>query len=197
MKVAAAKSAALERIAPEIAECRVCRGGKIGLPVPGEGNPDAEVVFIGEAPGKTEATTGRPFVGRAGSVLRSFVKDVGLKDKDIFITSPVKYLPIAGTPTPAEVAHGRMHLSKQLEVIQPTIIVLLGRIACLALLQKKVTVSKEHGTVFERDGRMYFITYHPAALLHASKVAEPMKNDFKKLKMLLRRRQNNDEKIAR
>src|SRR5439155_10892820 len=112
------KQEALDEIAREIEACQVCKEGKIGKAVPGEGNPDADIVFMGEAPGKTEAKTGRPFIGRSGQLLRSMIRDVlGLDDlKDVYITSPVKYLPEKVTPTPAEIAHGKTHLDKQLAI---------------------------------------------------------------------------------
>ncbi|HSX40464.1 MAG TPA: uracil-DNA glycosylase, partial [Candidatus Saccharimonadales bacterium] len=97
------KQKALDKITSEIENCKICKVGKSGKAVPGEGNPDADIVFLGEAPGKTEALTGRPFVGRSGKLLRSLIKEAGLKEEDIYITSPVKYLPDRGTPTPADI----------------------------------------------------------------------------------------------
>ena len=79
------KQAALRKIAREIEHCDECKKDKIGMAVPGEGNPDADIVFIGEAPGKTESTTGRPFVGRSGKLLRTLINEVGLKEENIFI----------------------------------------------------------------------------------------------------------------
>src|SRR6185437_4966846 len=159
------KQKALDEIAKEIENCKICKIGKNGKAVPGEGNPDADVVFIGEAPGKQEAATGRPFIGRSGQLLRKLIRGIGLDDeKDVYITSPVKYLPDRGTPTSQDIAHGRIHLMKQFAVIQPKIVVLLGRVAAEGVLQKKVFVSKEHGEVIdERDGIKYFLTIHPAA----------------------------------
>jgi DNA polymerase len=180
------KQAALEAIAEEIAQCRSCRRNKVGKPVPGEGNPDADIVFIGEAPGKQEAASGRPFVGRAGKLLRSMIRKAGLKEEDVYITSPVKYLPKHVTPTPAEVAHGRKHLMQQFEVIQPKIVVLLGRVAALAVLKKNISVAKERGTLIEQDGRKYFIVYHPAAILYSRRLETDLEKDFRALKKMVR-----------
>lgn len=181
------KQAALDAIAAEIASCKICQKDKVGLPVPGEGNPDADVVFIGEAPGKQEAASGRPFIGRSGKLLRKLITEVvGLKEEDVYITSPVKYLPVHVTPTPEEVAHGRTHLMKQFDVIEPKIIVLLGRVACLAVLEQNVTVAKLHGTTIEKDGLTYLVAYHPAAALYSNAALEPLTNDFKNLKKLLK-----------
>src|SRR5258708_9896105 len=117
------KQQALDTIAREIEDCAVCRDGKSGKAVPGEGNPDADIVFIGEAPGKTEAATGRPFVGRSGQLLRSLIREIGLREEDVYITSPVKYLPDRGTPTLADIRHGQEHFSNQLAVINPKVLV--------------------------------------------------------------------------
>jgi len=179
------KQQALEVVTKEIKRCRICKKDTIGKAVPGEGNADADIVFLGEAPGKKEAVEGRPFIGPAGKVLRGLIKEAGIKDKDVFITSPVKRLPKHVTPTPEEVAHGRTHLLKQVEVIQPKIIVLMGRIATLAMLQKNVSVAKEHGKIIEQDGRKYLITYHPAAPLYSPKVRVELEKDFKMLKQLV------------
>jgi DNA polymerase len=179
------KQIALDKIAKEIANCKICKKDKIGLPVPGEGSPNAKVVFIGEAPGKEEAKTGRPFIGRSGKLLRTLIAEAGLKEKDVYITSPVKYLPKYITPTPEDVAHGRIHLFKQLEIIDPKIIVLLGRVAALAVLEQDISVAKEHGKIIKKDGKQYLITYHPAAPLYSPKLRTEIMKDFKKLKKLL------------
>lgn len=179
------KQEALNKVARQIENCKICKKGKIGKAVPGEGNADADIVFLGEAPGKNEAETGRPFVGRAGKVLRGLIKDSGLTDDQVYITSPVKYLPKYVTPTPEDVAHGKVHLDKQLEIINPKIIVLMGRIAALAMLGRNISVAKEHGTILEQGGGKYLLTYHPAAPLYSPKVRAELVKDFKLLKKLI------------
>ncbi len=180
------KQKALDEIAQEIESCKVCKVGKSGMAVPGEGDPDADIVFIGEAPGKTEAKTGRPFIGRSGQLLRSLIREVGLLEEDVFITSPVKYLPDRGTPTSEDIAHGRMHLMKQFAVIRPKFVVLLGRVAAEGVLERKVAVATEHGNVIEEQDRMkYFLTYHPAAAVRFAKFCPVIKDDFAKLKRFL------------
>jgi uracil-DNA glycosylase family 4 len=181
------KQEALDEISKEIEQCAICKEGKIGVAVSGEGNPDADVVFIGEAPGKTEAKTGRPFVGRSGQLLRSLIRDVlGLDDeKDVYITSPVKYLPERGTPTPADIAHGKTHLDKQLAIINPKIIVLMGSVAAQGVLNEKIAVKSEHGKMIERGGKKYFITVHPAAGLRFPPLRETFQEDFQKLREIL------------
>jgi len=179
------KQKELDKIAREIESCKVCKVGKSGKAVPGEGNPDASVVFIGEAPGRQEAASGRPFIGRSGQLLRSLICEVGLKEEDVFITSPVKYLPDRGTPTPSDIAHGRLHLELQLNIIQPKLIVLLGNVAVQGVLGKKIPVKKDHGKIIEQDGRLYLITLHPAAALRFPPLKELIKEDFEKLKQII------------
>lgn len=173
------KQAALDAIATEILHCRACRRHKTGLPVPGEGNPDAEILFIGEAPGKEEAKTGRPFVGRSGKLLRRLIRETGFAEDEVFITSPVKYLPKHVTPTRAEINHARIHLQKQLEIINPRIIVLLGRVACEAMMGPEVNYASLRGTAIERDDLLYFVTYHPAAALYSQKLLPVLESQFK------------------
>ncbi len=178
------KQKALDNIAKEIEDCEICKIGKNGKAVPGEGNPAADIAFIGEAPGKQEAVSGKPFIGRSGKLLRGLIREIGLKEEDVYITSPVKYLPDRGTPTSEDIAHGRIHLMKQFAVIQPKVVVLLGRVAAEGVLQKKVAVSKEHGEVIEEKNDIkYFLTYHPAAALRfPNKFKQFLQEDFKKVK---------------
>jgi uracil-DNA glycosylase len=179
------KEEKLKLIAEAIEACEICKVGKSGKAVPGEGNPDADIVFIGEAPGKQEALSGRPFIGRSGKFLRSQIQEIGLKEADIYITSPVKYLPDRGTPTPADIAHGRIHLMKQFDVIEPKIIVLMGNTAAQGVLEEKVPVMSRHGTTLEKDGKKYFLTLHPAAAIRFLKFRKIFQEDFQKLKQLL------------
>lgn len=180
------KQKALDKIAHEIEICKICKVGKNGKAVPGEGNPDAAIVFIGEAPGKQEAMIGRPFIGRSGQLLRGLIREIGLREDDVYITSPVKYLPDRGTPTSEDIAHGRIHLMKQFAVIQPKFVVLLGRVAAEGVLEMKIAVSKEHGQVIsEQNGIKYYVTYHPAAALRFPHKFKPLlQQDFRKLQKL-------------
>lgn len=179
------KTKALHIIAQEIEKCPLCKKDSQGNAVPGEGDPEAKIVFIGEAPGRTEAETGRPFVGRSGKLLRHLIREVGLTEEGVYITSPVKRLPNRGTPTDAQIAHGRKHLNQQLEVINPEMIVLLGSIAAYAVLEEKFPVLKRHGDIIEKDNRKYFLTLHPAAAIRFQKFKTLLTADFKKLKKLV------------
>ncbi len=180
------KGKMLQNIAEEIARCSLCKKGGTGKVVPGEGNPDARVVFIGEAPGREEAKTGRPFIGRSGKFLRQMIKEAGLDENEVFITSPVHYLPLRGTPAKDSIIHGREHLFKQLSIIGPEIGVLLGNTACLALLDKKVEITRVHGKRVQQDGRTYLITFHPAYAMRFPEGKKQFIRDFKKLKRMLR-----------
>lgn len=180
------KNTELKKITREIESCKICKIEKSGKAVPGEGNRCAKIVFVGEAPGKQEALTGRPFVGRSGKLLRTLIREIGLKEEDVYITSPVKYLLNCGTPTKSDIQHGRIHLLKQLSVINPKIIVLLGRVACQALLEEPISVTKEHGKIIDKDNKKYFITFHPSAALRFQKIKSLFLEDFQKLKLITR-----------
>ncbi len=182
------KQKQLEAIAIEIKSCVECKVNKTGLAVPGEGSCEAQVVFIGEAPGKEEAKTGRPFVGRSGKVLRALIAALGYKEQDVYITSPVKYLPVHVTPTEEEIDHGRIHLDAQLSIINPKVVVMLGRVAGVALLKRSFSIGRDHGTFIEENGRTYFLTYHPAAPLYSPSVKVELVKDFNKLKKFLKKK---------
>ncbi len=181
------KAEALRNIADEIARCPQCKKGGTGKAVPGEGDPDARVIFVGEAPGKEEAKSGRPFIGRSGNFLRQMIREIGLAEENVFITSPVHYLPLRGTPSKESILHGREHLFNQIEIIEPKIIVLLGNTACLAILGRKVEIAKDHGTIIEQDGRLHLLTFHPAYALRFPEGKKQFLQDFQKLKRLLYR----------
>ena len=146
--------------------------------MPGEGSANAKIVFLGEAPGRTEAATGRPFVGRSGILLRSMIRSLGLKESNVFITSPVKYLPDGGTPTQKQIVHGRTHLYKQLDIINPKIIVLLGKTAVTVMLDRSSAILQEHGSIISDNGQTYIITLHPAAIIRFPKYKHLMNADF-------------------
>lgn len=191
------KQELLEKEAVKIKNCRQCKIAKIGKAVPGEGNPNAKVVFIGEAPGKTESQTGRPFVGRSGKYLRQLIGQIGLSEDEVFITSPVKYLPAttrslvgrggpkSGTPSKSEISHGTTHLIKQLKIINPKLIVLLGNVAYKALIDQSATINKYHGQIIKKEGKKYFPTFHPAAAIRFQKIKNLISQDFAALQSII------------
>lgn len=180
------KQTELNRVAQEIERCPICSKAGQGKLVPGAGSADAELVFVGEAPGKNEVLTGQPFVGRAGKVLDQLIESIHLERADVFITSAVKYLPKNYiTPKPFDIEHGRTHLFKQLGIIQPKVVVLLGNIASQAVLHQKFSIAQDHGKLIRKNNLIYFLSYHPAAPLYSPKLRELISKDFKKLKKYL------------
>lgn len=174
----------LAKIAEEIENCKICQKDSIGKAVPGEGNPNADVALIGEAPGRKESETGRPFVGRSGQFLRSTLEEIGIKPEDIYITSPVKFLPRRGTPSKEQIQHGKVHFDKQMEVIDPRVMVLMGKVAIYGVLGDEIPILKRHGEVIEKDGKRYLITIHPAAAIRFKKFRSVFTGDLLKLKNL-------------
>lgn len=153
--------------------------------MPGEGNPNARVMFVGEAPGREESLTGRPFVGRSGKFLTELLSLIGIKREDVYITSPVKYFPGARAPTDAEISHGRTHLRKQIDIIGPKLIILLGNVASKGVLGKSFMVGQWHGKTKRENGRDHFFTFHPSAALRFPKIRKLIYQDFKKLAGLI------------
>ena len=143
------------------------------MPVPGEGNINSLVMFIGEAPGRKEAESGHPFIGRAGKLLTELLAGIKIKRSDVYITSPVKYYPGRRTPKISEIKHGAIHLLAQIKIIQPKVIVLLGKTAHKALVADAM-IAKIHGKKFKKEGMVYFSTYHPAAALRFPKFKKVM-----------------------
>ncbi|TFG33082.1 uracil-DNA glycosylase [Candidatus Thorarchaeota archaeon] len=150
--------------------------------VSGEGPLDATLFFIGEAPGAQEDETGRPFVGRSGKLLASMIEEIGLSRDEVFITSVLKSRPPNNRlPLSSEIEACRPYVEKQIEIINPRIIVLLGNVAISSMIGPW-KVSESHGHFFEANDRSYFMTYHPAAALRFPSVKEHMKQDFSILK---------------
>ncbi len=133
----------------------------------GDGNPKAGILFIGEAPGEQEDLSGKPFVGRGGQLLDDMLSLIDLqRDKHFFIANMVKCRPPANRdPSPQEQAACMGHLQAQIAILQPKIMVCLGRIAAQKLLGKQFKITQDHGKWFEVDGRPTMALYHPAFLL--------------------------------
>ena len=154
--------------------------------VPGEGNPDAEVVFVGEAPGAREDAAGRPFVGSAGRLLDELLAEAGMERGDVFITNVVKARPPKNRdPRPDEVRHHLPWLIAQLDVIAPKVVVPLGRHA-MGRFVDGVTITEAHGRAFERDGRTIVPWFHPAAALHNQGLRATLHEDARALAETLR-----------
>ena len=155
----------------------------------GEGNPESEVVFIGEAPGFNEDQQRRPFVGRAGQLLRQCIRDIKWKEADVYITNIVKRRPPENRdPSPEEINAYKPYLTRQLKIINPKIIVALGRFSMNYFLPE-AKISRDHGKIFRFDGSTSLTTsvfllypiYHPAAALRSTQMKEEFEKNFKKL----------------
>ncbi len=152
----------------------------------GEGDPTSRVVFIGEGPGEEEDKQGRPFVGRAGQLLNLMMKAAGLNREDVFITNIVKCRPPKNRePEKDEIIACAPLLQKQLTIINPEIIVTLGKPAITALSGEKVAITKIRGRIMLINGRKVLPTYHPAFLLRNPVKKREAWEDFKTLKRLL------------
>ncbi len=184
------KKEALEKIAKEVAKCQACSLYKAATkPVPGAGNPQAEVVFIGEAPGYHEDQRGIPFCGRAGKLLDKLMVRADLKREEVFICNILRHRPPNNRdPKPEEVAACQPFLDRQLAVIEPRVIVTLGRFAMNKFLSE-AKISQMHGQprFVDYQSREYVIfpMYHPAASLRNGNIKEAEEKDFDKLGQFL------------
>lgn len=144
----------------------------------GDGNPDAELVFIGEAPGKNEDLQGKPFVGAAGKFLNEMLEMIDLKREDVYITNIVKYRPPNNRdPLPDEKQAFLPYLESQLEVIQPSLVVTLGRHSLNCFLPD-LQISQCHGQPKRYKGRIYLPLFHPAAALYNGAMRQTLIDDF-------------------
>ena len=163
------KAATLEELAVMIDACRRCGLGATRLhSVPGEGNPNADFVCVGEAPGATEDETGRPFVGRAGQLLNDILKAIGLPREEVYIVNVLKSRPPGNRdPEPAEVVACSPYLHRQLDLLAPKVILALGKPAATTLLglPRTTSLGELRGKVHRYRGIPLVVTYHPAALL--------------------------------
>jgi uracil-DNA glycosylase len=173
----AERRSALEAIAVEVRVCTNCRLHETRTrSVPGEGNADTEVVFVGEGPGFNEDREGRPFVGRAGALLVKLLASIGWRREDVFITNVVKCRPPENRdPLPDEIAACAPFLRRQLQVLDPAVVVTLGRYS-MGRFMPGARISSAHGTVRPIDpetgasNALAFAMYHPAAALRSSAV---------------------------
>ncbi|HLQ49245.1 MAG TPA: uracil-DNA glycosylase [Candidatus Dormibacteraeota bacterium] len=176
--------AALEEVASDVRSCTRCRLHETRTrAVPGEGNPDTEVVFVGEGPGQNEDRQGRPFVGRAGDLLVKFLATLRWRRDEVFITNIVKCRPPDNRdPEPDEIAACAPYLQRQLEILDPALIVTLGRHS-LGRFMPGSRISQAHGTVRPVDAStgassaLVFAMYHPAAALRTPDIERTSYDD--------------------
>jgi len=177
---------ALSELYEEIALCRQCEIAKYRTKVvPGEGAEDADIMFIGEAPGWHEDQQGRPFVGPAGLYLDELLASINLGREQVYIANVIKCRPPTNRdPLPSEIHNCRKWLDRQIELICPRMIVTLGRYS-MAMFFSGKSISKIHGTAQKRDNVIYYAMYHPAAALHQQRLRQVIEADMLKIPSLL------------
>ena len=185
----AAKLTTLDEIAAVVASCRRCPLYATATnPVPGDGNPDADFMIVGEAPGANEDEQGKPFVGQAGQLLTKIIGAIDLKREDVFIANVLKHRPPGNrNPMPDEVVACSPYLVRQIELIRPKVILALGTFAAQTLLETKLTIGKLRGQIHRYYGVPLIVTYHPAALLRNPAWKRPTWEDVQLARRILDR----------
>jgi DNA polymerase len=174
----------IEEVAREASTCTRCRlsSGRTQV-VFGVGNPAADLMFIGEAPGFHEDKQGEPFVGAAGQLLTTLLGEIGLRREDVMIVNVIKCRPPGNRdPLPDEIEACTPYLREQIRLVDPRIIVTLGNFATRFILDRPIGISRVRGQRFNIDGRVVIPTFHPAAILHggrASNAMAQMEDDFR------------------
>ena len=177
----------LDQFCSEIKECQKCSLGKSRKNfVFGAGSPNADLMLIGEAPGADEDLQGIPFVGKAGQLLTKIVEAIGLKREEVYIANILKCRPPQNRdPQPEEVAQCLPYLNRQIEIIKPKVILLLGRVAATTLLETQEPLKSLRGVLHQYQGIDVYVTYHPAALLRNAQWKKPTWEDFKLIRDIL------------
>ena len=176
----------LSKLAEEVAVCTKCILSKSRTKaVPGEGPDHAQILFVGEGPGFHEDKQGRPFVGAAGQFLEELLAGIGMKREEVFITNIVKCRPPGNRdPMLEEIEACRSYLDRQIELINPRVIVTLGRYS-MARWFPNAKISAIHGQPRKIDGRLIIPMFHPAAALHQPSLRQDVEADFRKLPEIL------------
>jgi DNA polymerase len=184
----------LEAIRERVIECTKCDLCKTRThSVPGKGNFNSDVIFVGEAPGKNEDLKGEPFVGVAGKKLLLALENAGVTRDEVYITNTVKCRPPKNRiPSVLEKETCQEYIQKEIEIIRPKIICVLGNTAFGSILGGN-EITKFRGKVGRKDGQLYFITIHPAATIYNQGLIEVLKEDIKKLFEIIRELKNGKE----
>ena len=165
--------------------CRLCEH-RTNV-VPGEGNPNARLMFIGEGPGQEEDRQGRPFVGRSGELLTRMIHAIGIERSEVYICNVVKCRPPQNrNPEPDESEACLNYLRAQVALVRPKVIVLLGKVACRYTLGEEIFITRDHGRWFERKGTWFIPTFHPSALLRDPTKKRDAWDDFQKIREKLK-----------
>jgi uracil-DNA glycosylase family 4 len=184
----------LSELYQQIALCQQCEIAKFRTNVvPGEGAEDADIMFIGEAPGWHEDQQGRPFVGPAGQFLDKLLESINLNRRQVYIANVIKCRPTGNRdPLPTEIRNCRQWLDRQIEIISPRMIVTLGRYS-MAMYFPGKSISKIHGMALKQDNVIYYAMYHPAAALHQQSLKQAIEKDMLKIPALLAETENIQE----
>jgi uracil-DNA glycosylase family 4 len=178
---------ALSELCQQITTCQRCQvlAENRTRVVPGEGAENADIVFIGEAPGWHEDQQGRPFVGPAGMFLNQLINSIGLRREQVYITNVIKCRPPQNRdPLPTEIQNCRPWLDRQVELISPKMVITLGRYS-MAMFFPGKSISKIHGTAHKQDNIIYYAMYHPAAALHQQSLRRVVEADMLKIPQIL------------
>lgn len=180
------KKEKLKKLNKKIQKCKKCSLWKTRKnAVPGEGPANAKIIFLGQAPGSKEDNIGKPFVGRAGQFLNQLLKIARINREEIFITSPIKCFPPKNRkPTKKEIEACLPWLKKQTEIINPQKFILLGEVAFFVFFPDK-KLKDFRGSWIKKNGKEYFVSYHPAAGIRFPKIKKILEKDFKKIKKYL------------
>ena len=186
----------LEKIAANVRGCPLCKLSRSRKnAVPGEGQLSAKIMFIGEAPGRSEDEKGRPFVGAAGRILDELLKKAGIERSQVFITNIVKCRPPNNrVPKEDELTACRPYLDRQIALIKPKVICILGRTAYSALLGGS-SITANRGKIVERAGQKYFLTFHPAAVIYNKSLLSALEADLKKLAAEINKEEENEASL--
>jgi DNA polymerase len=180
----------LQELGASLYNCKLCKLSKLGRTqvVFGTGNPQASIMFVGEAPGFYEDQQGEPFVGAAGKLLNELLQSAGLSRSEVYIANVIKCRPLNNRdPEPDEVETCKPFLMQQINLIKPKVVCSLGNWATQTLLEKKVGITKVRGQAIRLQDFVLFPLLHPAAALHQGNLRGPLEEDFRKLKAYLDR----------
>lgn len=172
----------IEQVRSQVISCKKCELCKTrNNSVPGKGNYNSKIIFIGEAPGRSEDKAGEPFVGAAGKKLSDALEYAGVSRETVYITNVVKCRPPNNrVPTQNEKESCRNYLESEIALIKPKVICIMGNTAYQSILGGN-NITKERGKFIKKDGKTYFLTIHPAAVIYNQKLLDSLKNDMKKL----------------
>lgn len=185
----------LVELAAEVRVCPLCRLAETRTnAVPGEGNPRASLMFVGEGPGENEDRQGRPFIGAAGQFLNELLAAAGIAREDVFITNIVKCRPPGNRdPLPDEVEACNDYLMAQIALVDPKFVVTLGAPSMRTLIDAKLKITAARCRVFRKNGIFFVPLFHPAAALHNPKLLQTLQSDILTLKELITRPLREDE----